>query len=124
MIYKKSWKYILTRVFDFYYRLKAVKNFSDVQKGDLGGFVDGYRNLSQEGNCWIYDNAWAKDNSRVSEDARISGFAKIFGNAQVYGKAKVYDSALVSEKSIVYGNTKLCGDVNIKNKILSEGFYG
>ena len=123
MIYKKSWKYILIRAYDFYYCLKAVKDFSDVQKGDLGGFVDGYRNLSQEGNCWIYDRAWAKDNSKVSEDARISGFAKVIGNSQVYGKAIVYDSAVVSEKSMVYGNTKLCGDVNIKNKILSEGFY-
>ena len=31
----------------------------DVHQGDLGGFVESERNLSQEGSCWIYDNALA-----------------------------------------------------------------
>ena len=39
------------------YRIIALKNFSDVRKGELGGWVSGIDNLSQEGNCWIYDEA-------------------------------------------------------------------
>ena len=60
MIYKKSWKYILVKEDSFksntlnYYRLKAVKDFSDVKKGELGGYVQGYHSLSQSGNSWIY----------------------------------------------------------------------
>ena len=38
-------------------RIKALKDFADVKAGDLGGFIEDYRNLSHDGNCWIYDNA-------------------------------------------------------------------
>jgi hypothetical protein len=39
------------------YRIQALKSFSDVKEGDIGGFVQGENNLSQFGNCWIYDYA-------------------------------------------------------------------
>ena len=44
MIYKKSWNYILVRDIldrdsDNYYRLKALRDFPNVKKGSLGGFV-------------------------------------------------------------------------------------
>ena len=50
------------------YRIKALKNFSDVKKGDLGGYVQKERNLSQFGNAWVYG------------DAQVYGNAKVFGN--------------------------------------------
>lgn len=42
------------------YRIKALKDFKDdelyqdVKAGDLGGYVEKEKNLSQEGNCWVY----------------------------------------------------------------------
>ena len=62
MIYKKSWKYILIRndfSVDFcliynLYRIKALRDFSNVSKGEIGGFVRIYHNLSHKGKCWIY----------------------------------------------------------------------
>jgi len=39
------------------YRIKALKDFSDVKKGDFGGYVQKESNLSQFGNAWIFDNA-------------------------------------------------------------------
>lgn len=39
------------------YRIKALKNFSDVKKGDLGGYVQKERNLSQFGDAQVYGNA-------------------------------------------------------------------
>ena len=38
-------------------RIKALKDFGDVKAGDLGGYIEDYKNLSHDGNCWIYDNA-------------------------------------------------------------------
>lgn len=37
------------------YRIKALRDIKehDVAKGDLGGFVTGYANLAQNGECWI-----------------------------------------------------------------------
>lgn len=39
------------------YRIEALKDFSNVKKGDKGGFVESEENLSQNGDCWIYGNA-------------------------------------------------------------------
>lgn len=36
------------------YRIKALRDFADVTKGDYGGYIQNYRNLSQDGTCWIY----------------------------------------------------------------------
>ena len=40
------------------YRIRALKDFSNVKKGDLGGYIESESNLSQEDNCWVYGNAW------------------------------------------------------------------
>ncbi len=39
------------------YRIKALKSFGNVKKGEIGGYVESEDNLSQEGDCWISDNA-------------------------------------------------------------------
>ena len=111
MIYKKTWKYILIKDSNLiYYKLKAVKDFSNVFKGNLGGYLDGYHNLSQKGDCWIYGNAWVYGNAQVSENA------KIYGNSQVYGKAQVYGNAIISGQSMVYGHARIYGNANIENQ--------
>lgn len=35
------------------YRIQALKDFGDVKAGDLGGWVEGLYNLSQNGKSWI-----------------------------------------------------------------------
>lgn len=53
------------------YRIVSLKNFNDIKKGQKGGFVESYRNLSNEGNCWIYDNAIVCDFAKICGDALI-----------------------------------------------------
>ena len=65
------------------YRIEALIDFSDVKKGDKGGFIEKEDNLAQEGDAWVYDNAWVYGN------ARVSGNARVYGNAWVYGKLKL-----------------------------------
>ena len=65
------------------YRIQAIKDFDDVKKGDIGGFVEKESNLSQEGFCWIYDNA------KVYDDAEIRDDAKVFDNVLVFEEAFV-----------------------------------
>ena len=57
------------------HRIKALKDFGNVKKGELGGYVESERNLSQEGNCWVCGNA------------KVCGDAEVCGNARVYGDA-------------------------------------
>ena len=39
------------------YRIRALRDFNDVKKGNIGGYIESESNLSQEGDCWVYDNA-------------------------------------------------------------------
>ena len=59
------------------HRIKALVDFSDVEAGDLGGWVENERNLSHDGKAWVYDNA------RVYGDARVCGNAWVSGDAWV-----------------------------------------
>lgn len=53
------------------YRIEALKDFGDVEKGDKGGFIEDEHNLSHDGNSWVYDNGWVYGNARVCGDAKI-----------------------------------------------------
>lgn len=96
------------------YRIRALKDFGDVKAGDLGGYIESERNLSQEGDCWVSDEARVYDNAKVSGNARVYNDAKVFGNAQIYGNAEVgadaqvYDEAKVYDKAQVYHNGIVC----------------
>ena len=127
------------------HRIKALKDFADVNEGDLGGFVESEDNLSQDGNCWIYDeakvfdNAYIFGNSMVCEDAIIAEFAQVYGNAgiggyaKVYGHAEIFDNAQVSDdakvyghaqiygNAIVYNNATVCGDVYVNDSVKVYG---
>ncbi len=85
------------------FRIEALRDFADVKKGDLGGFIEKERNLAHEGNCWVYGNA------RVYDRAEVSNEAQIMGNATVSGRARVYENAIVTESANVWGNTRIRG---------------
>ena len=63
------------------YRIEALEDFSDVKAGDKGGFVQSENNLSQYGDCWIYDDAIVMEDARIMQNAKILDDAIITGNA-------------------------------------------
>lgn len=91
------------------YRIEALKDFSDVKRGDKGGFVESEENLSQNGNCWIYD------------DAKVYGYAKVFGNAQVYNNANIYNNAKVYGDARIGGNAEVYYNAKVYNNAMVEG---
>ena len=96
------------------YRIKALKDFNDVKKGDIGGYVESEYNLSQYDNCWIYDNAVVRDNAIVWSKAVVQDNATVCGNASVYDNAVVCDNAQVRDKTRVYDKAVIQGDVVVK----------
>ena len=60
------------------FRIKALVAFGDVEKGELGGFIEKEDNLSHSGDAWVY------------------------GNAQVYGNAWVYGVNITATRSDNY----------------------
>ena len=63
------------------FRIKALVAFGDVEKGELGGFIEKEDNLSHSGNAWVSGDACVYGNACVSGDARVYGNAQVFGNA-------------------------------------------
>lgn len=95
------------------YRIRAEKNFSDVKKGDFGGFVEREANLSHSGNSWIYDDACVYNNSYVYNDACIRDIARIYDNARIYGDAYICDEAHVYNNTHVYDSACVRGNVHV-----------
>lgn len=107
------------------HRIKALRDFGNVEKGDLGGYIEKEENLSHDEDCWVsgyakvYDNAQVFDNAKVYDNAQVSGDAWIYDNAQVYGNAQVHDNAQVFDNAWVcfsaqiFDNAKIRGDVAI-----------
>ena len=95
------------------YRIKSLKDFGNVKKGDKGGFIEKECNLSQSGDCWVYDNAKVYNNAKVFDYADIYGNAEIFGNAIVSGNARVYGNAKVYHYAMVYDDAEVCDNAII-----------
>ena len=95
------------------FRVVALRDFSNVKKGDNGGWVASDENLSQKGNCWISGNAIVSGNARVSGNAIVSGNARVFDNARVFGDAEVFGDARVFGDAIVYKNASVFGDARV-----------
>lgn len=101
------------------YQIKALKEFGNVSKGELGGYIEKEDNLSQDDNAWVYNNAWVYDNAMVYDNARVYdnawvyGDANVSGNARVYGDARVSCNAWVYDNARVYGNAWVYGDADV-----------
>ena len=59
------------------YRIKALRDFGDVIKGDLGGYIESENNLSHCGNDMVYDNAMVYGNAEVCGNAEVRGDAEV-----------------------------------------------
>ena len=86
------------------YRIRAYKDFGNVKKGELGGYIESESNLSQKGNAWVFHNA------RVYENACVCDNAIVFGEARIYGNAFVRDNSRIGDEAKVYGSAQVCGN--------------
>lgn len=116
-------KYKLTDETKFFggckvYRIQALKDFSDVKKGDLGGWVAGYHNLSHEGLCWVYDDAVVFENASVSDNAVVKDGAIVRKHATISRNAQVCDSAWVGDYVTITDTVRVFGEATI-----SDDFY-
>ena len=84
-----------------YHRVVALKDFSNVSKGDIGGLIEKKENLSQSGDAW------------VSGDAQVYGDAWVSGNARVYGENILTISNIGSRNATMTATTNEKGDILI-----------
>ena len=65
------------------HKIQAVRDFGDVQKGNLGGWVESEENLSHDGDCWIFGNGKVSGNGKVYGNGKVSDDGWVFGNAKI-----------------------------------------
>lgn len=89
------------------HRIQAIKEFWNVEKGDIGGWVEKEANLSHDGNAWVKNDACIYGNARIEGNAVISEQAEVYGNAIISGQAEVYGNACVLGNACIDGNAKV-----------------
>lgn len=129
------------------HRIQAVKAFRNIEKGELGGYVESEDNLSQDGLAWIdsnakvydkarvfnnaqvvddaqvYDTAVIGDNARVSGESVVRRNARVFGstivgeNAEISGEAKVYGQAIIRHRAHVYGDAEVYENAKVSGNV-------
>ena len=102
------------------HRIKALIYFGDIKEGDLGGWIESEKNLSQSGNAWVYDNATVRgnatvcENATVGENAMVYGYAVVSGNATVDGNARICGNATIGGYAMVYGYAVVSGNAVVR----------
>lgn len=109
------------------YRIRALRDFGNVKKGALGGFVQSEANLSHDGDSWVYCDAKVFDRARVIENgkvfykAEVKGKAIVSKNSRVDHKAHVCGKAILTDFARVDGEARVCGQAIIKDYATVRG---
>lgn len=131
------------------FRVKALHDFdtlwSSIKAGELGGYVEGEKNLSQEGRCWVYPNARVLGHAEVSENAIVGSpdggevvNVNVYAHSKVNGNACVFDGSIctnavitgnaeVRSCELIGGSVVVCDDVIINNnrvRLAGKGLVG
>lgn len=107
-------KYEITDIahekYPFLHRIRALRDIGDrVKAGDLGGFVEGGDNLSDdEDESWIFDDAIAAGSAIVDQDSRLFGKAVACGCAYISQGAALSAEARAEDSAYIRG-ANLCG---------------
>lgn len=110
------------------YRIRALIDMPqhNVKAGDLGGFVESWKNLMDY--AWIADNAKVFGNAYIADNVKVCGSAMVYdsavvwgdaqisGNARIYGEARVYGKTTVSDNAKIYDQACVYGEAEIKQK--------
>lgn len=107
------------------HRIEAIKDFGDVRRGDVGGFIQTEDNLSDIGTAWVYDNARVFGKARVYENAKlydnstITDNVSIYGNSELHSGCRLFDSCKVCDNAHIYGDVRMYDQTSVSgNSIL------
>ena len=108
------------------FRIKALRDILPpggdmVPAGMIGGYVDGYRNLAQEGECWVADEAMACERAAVLGDALMKDRATLVGSATLTGTALMADQAFASDSATISGGARVTGVSMVQGSALVSG---
>ena len=83
------------------YRIEALKNFSDVKKGDKGGYVQSLTSIGQSGKAWVYDDAIVSGTATVTGDATVKGDSHIHSMVKLRKNASIIDQEIINKRKYI-----------------------
>ncbi len=95
------------------YQIRALREIQNermivsIKKGELGGYVESEKNLSQEGNSWICQSARVYENALVKDGSLVGNKVIVRGNAAIEDDA--YVRAMSIGKTIIEDNARIGG---------------
>ena len=66
------------------HQIRTIRDFGNIEAGDIGGWIEKEENLSHDGDCWVFGNAVVYGNAEVCGNAEVTTTVKTFGNAFIY----------------------------------------
>ena len=106
------------------HRIQALKDFPGVEAGELGGWVESEKNLSQTGNCWIARKAKAYENAEIRNNAGLTGEAIACGNSTICDNTFVTNEAVISGFTYLHDNVVIYGKSVIDGEAVLHGNVG
>lgn len=94
-------------------RIKALRSFGGVTKGEIGGYVESDANLSHDGLCWVADAAMVYGMAEVLDDAQVFGQARVYDTAKVAGNAVICDHAKIHQSASVFDHAYILNGADV-----------
>lgn len=106
------------------FQIQALRDIPSlgVHAGDFGGYIASERNLSQLGDCWVFDKAKVYDRAVVRDNATVHGNAIVKGAAVVRDHAKISGNASVSEGATIRDYARIDGEAAISGESVIKDY--
>lgn len=106
------------------YRIRALRDIDRhfVRRGDLGGYIEGGRNLSHRGDCWVGGDALVKkearvqDNAYAGDNAFLTGRAQLCDNARALNEIEMFDRASAYDNAVLMGRTRMINRAQVRGR--------
>lgn len=102
--------YLDTKLF----QIRALESFGDIERGQLGGYIESEANLDPESCAWVYEDGIVLGDAKVFDHAKIHG--RVFENAKVGGEVEIPAGVVVSKDADIYSENDLMYIDNFQNK--------
>ena len=96
-------------------RIVALKDFSNVKKGEIGGFVSNENNLSQYGDCWLYGNSKMFGNCKMFDNSKMFGYSEMHDYSEMHNNSEIHNNSKMHDNSKMFGYSKMHGYSKMDN---------
>lgn len=80
------------------HRIQALKDFGNVDAGELGGWVESEKNLSQSGDCWIAMEAKAYGGAETGEELIKKAYQDSEKSGREYERVVRYVESILADE--------------------------